>query len=110
MYACMRVLDIHGGHGNPYSNRTAVVWGVIGNTCHVLDRSEDWIGVSSLGCVGKQQRNGQVRFSCDFHWMTVMMMVSAMEPVHLLLDVLRSLEDHPRSYRVPVMPPHLYPK
>ena len=37
--------------------------GVIGGTCHVLDRSEDWIGVSSLGWVGKQQRNGQVRFS-----------------------------------------------
>ena len=75
VYVCMRVLDIHGGHGNPYSSRTAAVWGVIGGACHVLDRSEDWIGVSSLGWVGKQQRNGQVRFSYDFHWMTVMMMV-----------------------------------
>ena len=54
------------------------VWGVIGGTCHVLDRSEDWIGVSSLGWVGKQQRNGQVRFSCDFHWMAAMMIMMMM--------------------------------
>ena len=37
-------------------------------------------------------------------------LLSAMEPVHLLLDVLHNLEEHPRSRRVPVMPPHLYPK